>query len=148
MNPGNGTETILTDVFMTEIVTLQIPEMLYQRLVNTARAAKRPLEEIMLHALKVGSPPDWDDVPDEFQVDLAALDRMENEALWKIACSRKTATDMSRYNELLERNQSNTLTQDEKLELMALRTEAERFMLCKAQAAALLRWRGHNLPNP
>ncbi len=65
---------------MTQTVTLQIPEPLYQRLVNTARATNRPLEEVMLYALKVGSPPDWDNVPDEFQVDLAALDRMEDEA--------------------------------------------------------------------
>jgi hypothetical protein len=70
---------------MAQTVTLQIPELLYQRLVNTARATNRPLEEVMLHALKVGSPPEWDNVPDEFQVDLAALDRMEDEALWKIA---------------------------------------------------------------
>ncbi|MEW6496291.1 MAG: hypothetical protein AB1589_27780 [Cyanobacteriota bacterium] len=35
---------------MTQTVTLQIPEPLYQRLVNTARATNRPLEEIMLYA--------------------------------------------------------------------------------------------------
>lgn len=51
---------------MAETVTLKIPEMLYQRLVNTARATKRPLEEIMLHALRLGSPPDWDNALDEF----------------------------------------------------------------------------------
>ncbi len=62
---------------MAQTVTLQIPELLYQRLINTARATNRPLEEVMLHALKAGSPPDWDNVPDQFQVDLAALDRME-----------------------------------------------------------------------
>jgi hypothetical protein len=32
-------------------VTLQIPEIIYQRLVNTAHATQRPLEEVMLHAL-------------------------------------------------------------------------------------------------
>jgi hypothetical protein len=85
---------------VAETVTLKVPEMLYQRLVDTARATKRPLEEIMLHALRVGSPPDWDNVPEEFQVDLAALDRMEDEALWKIACSQKTAADMPRYDSL------------------------------------------------
>jgi hypothetical protein len=122
---------------MTQTVTLQIPELLYQRLVNTARATNRPLEEVMLHALKVGSPPDWDNVPDEFQVDLAALDRMEDEALWKIAQSRKTVADMERYNMLLDRNQEGTLTDAERAELTALRTEADCFMLRKAQAAAL-----------
>lgn len=133
---------------MAETVTLQVPDMIYQRLINTARATGRSLEEVMLHALKVGSPPDWDNVPDEFKADLAALDRMEDEALWKIATARKTADDMARYDELLERNQSNTVTQDEKLELITLRTEADRFMLRKAQAAVLLRWRGHNVPAP
>lgn len=133
---------------MAQTVTLQIPELLYQRLINTARATNRPLEEIMLYALKVGSPPDWDNVPDEFQVDLAALDRMEDEALWKIAQSRKTVADMERYNILLDRNQEGTLTDAERAELTTLRTEADCFMLRKAQAAALLRWRGHHVPQP
>jgi len=133
---------------MTQTITLQIPEPLYQRLVSTAQATNRPLEEIMLHALKVGSPPDWDNVPDEFQVDLAALDRMEDEALWKISQSRKTVADMERYNILLDGNQEGTLTDAERAELTALRTEADCFMLRKAQAGALLRWRGHHVPLP
>jgi hypothetical protein len=133
---------------MSQSFTLQIPDLIYQRLVNTACATNRPLEEVMLHALKVGSPPDWDNVPDEFQVDLAALDRMEDEALWKIAQSRKTVAEMERYNILLDRNQQGKLTDAEKAELTALRTEADRFMLRKAQAAALLRWRGHHVPLP
>jgi hypothetical protein len=74
----------------------------------------------MLHALQVGSPPAWDNVPEEFQADIAA---------WQIVHSRKTAADMERYNILLEGNQSNTLTDAERLELMALRNEADRFML-------------------
>lgn len=132
---------------MAATVTLQVPDLIYQRLVNTAIATGRSLEEVMLHALKVGSPPDWDNVPDEFKADLAALDRLEDEALWKIATARKTAAEMARYDELLERNQNNSLTQEEKLELMELRSQADCFMLRKAQAAALLRWRGHHVLN-
>lgn len=95
---------------MAATVTLQVPDLIYQRLVNTANATGRSLEEVMLHALKVGSPPDWDNVPDEFKADLAALDRLEDEALWKIATARKTAAEMARYDELLERNQNNSLS--------------------------------------
>jgi hypothetical protein len=101
----------------------------------------------MLHALKVGSPPNWEDVPAEFQADLAALDRMEDEALWRIARSQKTEADMERHFFLLERNQENLLTEAEQIELANLRTEADRFMLRKAQAAALLRWRGYSVPS-
>jgi hypothetical protein len=131
---------------MSETVTLQIPEPLYQRLIDAARATHRPLEDVILQALRVGSPPDWDNVPDEFQVELAVLDRLEDEALWKIAQGRKTPADMARYDELLEHNQNNTLTEAERTELTELRTETDCFMLRKAQAAALLRWRGHHVP--
>ncbi|MGM3308054.1 hypothetical protein ACSQ6I_19105 [Anabaena sp. WFMT] len=66
---------------LTETVTLQIPEIIYQRLVNTANATQRPLEEVILRALQVGSPPAWDDVPEEFQAELAALDKLDDNTL-------------------------------------------------------------------
>jgi hypothetical protein len=131
-----------------ETVTLQIPEILYQRLVNTANATQRPVEEVMLHALQIGSPPEWDDVPEEFQADIAALDKLDDNTLWQIVNSRKTAVEMERYNTLLEGNSSGTLTEAERLELMALRHEADLFMLKKAHAAVLLRWRGHRVRTP
>ncbi len=130
---------------VSETVTLQIPELLYQRLVNTASATQLPLEEVILHALRVGSPPTWDNVPDEFQVDLAALDRLEDEALWRIARSRKSPAELERYDALLERNREGILTDAERAELAALRTQTDRFVLRKAQAAALLQWRGHSV---
>ncbi len=130
----------------TATLTLEIPQLLYQRLVNTAQATQRPLEEIVLRALKVGSPPAWDNVPDEFQTALAALDKLDDDSLWEIARSQKTNAEMGRYNLLLEKNQSETLTPAEKLELQKLRQEADLFMLLKAQAAVLLRWRGYKLP--
>lgn len=132
----------------TETVTLQIPEIIYQRLVNTAHATQRPLEEVMLHALQVGSPPPWDDVPEEFQAELAALDKLDDNTLWQIFYTHKTAADMEEYNILLEKNSSGTLTEIERLNLISLRHEADLFMLRKAQAAVLLRWRGYSLPNP
>jgi hypothetical protein len=126
-------------------VTLQVPESLYQRLVNTANAVGRSLDDIMLQALTVGSPPDWHDVPEEFQTELAALDRLDNESLWKIAQSRKTPTEMERYTSLLDKKQEGNLTAAEQLELAKLRHEADLFMLRKAQATVLLRWRGERL---
>lgn len=139
---------LVTSRMPAETITLKIPELLYLRLVNTSRATQRPLEEIIIRALQMGSPPEWDDVPEEFQAELAALDKLDDNTLWQIAQSRKTVTDMERYNLLLDGNSSGTLTEMERLELTALRHDADLFMLCKAQAAVLLRWRGHRLPNP
>ncbi|MGB3757591.1 MAG: hypothetical protein WBA07_14635 [Rivularia sp. (in: cyanobacteria)] len=127
----------------SETVTLQIPETLYQRLVNTARATQRPIEEIMLRALQVGSPPSWDDIPEEFQAEIAALDKLDDNTLWQIFHSCKTIADMERHNILLEANSNGTITQDRRLELINLRRQADLLMLKKAQATVLLRWRGH-----
>ncbi|WP_228021252.1 hypothetical protein [Vasconcelosia minhoensis] len=70
---------------MAEAITLQLPERLYQRLLSTAEATQQSLEAVVLRALTVGSPPDWTDVPEEYQSSLAALDRLADAALWKIA---------------------------------------------------------------
>ncbi|MCE7983756.1 MAG: hypothetical protein DYG89_21485 [Caldilinea sp. CFX5] len=131
---------------LVETGKLDIPDLVYRRLENTAKAMRRSVEDVMVYALKVGSPPVWDDVPPEFQADLAAMDRLEDDALWRIARSKKELTSLQRYDELLARNQDNLLTDSEKQELQQLRTEADRFMLRKAHAAALLRWRGYTVP--
>jgi hypothetical protein len=132
----------------TATVTLVLPDMLYQRLKGAALATKQPLEQVMLRALSLGSPPGWDDVPPEFQLDLARLEKMDDDALWVIARSRREPAEFVRYDELLERNAEGLLTPAERDELERLRAEADRFMLCKAHAVALLRWRGHRVVSP
>ncbi len=126
----------------TATVTLELPEALYLRLVNTAAAMRRPLQEVVVRALTVGSPPAWEDVPAQFQSELAALDRLEDEALWQVAQARCTEDELHRYDELLEFKKERELPLHEQQELEKLRHEADLFMLRKAHAAALLRWRG------
>ena len=63
----------------------------------------------------------------------------------QIVHDQKTAIDLERYDTLLEDNSSGTLTEAKRLELTALRQDADLFMLRKAQAAVLLRWRGHSV---
>jgi hypothetical protein len=60
-----------------------------------------------------------------------------------VARSTQLYQDGSRHQELLDKNANGTITAGERAELTDLRIEADRFMLRKAHAAALLRWRGH-----
>ena len=76
------------------------------------------------------------------------MDRLDDEALWGIVTGRKTAAEMARYDELLEKNKQDKMSEAERSELNRLRSEADQFMLRKAHAAALVRWRGHPVPNP
>jgi len=130
----------------TQTVTLQLPESLYARLQQAAHATRRSLDDVLLHAVQVGSPPRWDDAPAEFQADLAALDRLDDDALWQIVRSHKSEEDMERYQALLDKNADSGLSADEREELAGLRVEFDRAMLCKVHAAALLRWRGYSVP--
>jgi hypothetical protein len=130
---------------MAETVVLQIPEALYQRLAIAAEATQRSLEDVILQALQIGSPPTWKDVPEEFQTDLASLDRLDDNSLWQIANSKKTPLEMERYDFLLSKQQETELIDSEKLELEQLRKDSDRFMLRKSQATAILKWRGHNV---
>jgi hypothetical protein len=129
-------------------ITMELPEELYLRLQYTAQATKQSLEEILLRAVQAGSPPSWETAPAEFQADLAALDHLDDSALWGIARFRQAQGEMDRYQELLDKNANGTISTPEREELAQLRAEADRHMLRKAYAAGLLQWRGHHLPPP
>ena len=129
-------------------VTLQLPETLYARLQQVANGMQQSLDEVLMRAVQVGSPPSWEDAPAAFQADLAALDRLDDQSLWRIARGVQLDQDWSRYQDLLEKNANGVLTVHERLELERLCTEADRFMLRKAHAAAVLRWRGHTFTPP
>lgn len=112
-------------------------ERLYQRLANAAQATQRPLEAVILHALEVGSPPDWDDVPEAFARRFSrTLCNWTTLPCGRSHACRNSTANITRYDELLDRNQSETLTDAEQLELATLRHQADRFMLCKAQDTA------------
>ena len=131
---------------LTQDITIRLPESLYLRLQQVAQGTQQSLAEVVLRAVQVGSPPSWEEAPAEFQVDLAALDRLDDDALWRIARSNQLAQDMTRYQELLDKNANRTISPAERLELTQLRQAADRFMLRKAYAVDLLRWRGHAIP--
>lgn len=125
-------------------ITLSLPEALYTRLEQAALAMQQPLTDVVLRAVENGSPPTWEDVPAEFQADVAALDKLDDQALWRVL--RRRPDDSARYDELLDKNANGKLSILEREELTSLRVEAERQMIRKAQSAALLRWRGYQLP--
>jgi hypothetical protein len=43
--------------------------VIYQRLELNAKATQRSIEDILALVLKIGSPPEWGDVPAEFQAE-------------------------------------------------------------------------------
>jgi hypothetical protein len=130
---------------MAATVTLQIPDAIYQRLEVNAKATQQSLEAVLLHVLEVGSPPAWNDVPEEFQADLASLDGLSDDDLWRLVRGQMPDIQQDHYDRLLELSADGMLSQLEREDLEGLRKESQRFMLRKAQAAVLLKWRGHSV---
>ena len=128
---------------MSQSLTLQLPDHIYQRLQRVAQTTRQPMEVVAYQSLQGNLPPLIEDVPDEWRGDLIEFEQLDDEALWKIAQEQLLKTQWERHQELLQRNQDGVLTDDERGELTRLRTAADRFVFRKSYALALLKWRGH-----
>jgi hypothetical protein len=125
---------------------ISIPEDLYDRLRETAEATRRPLEDVVVRALRAGLPPSVSDVSEPLRSELARLETLSDTELWHVWHSHVPEPSQARHLELLERRSAGRLTPSERKELSALRGGADRLLLLRAHAAALLRWRGHGVP--
>lgn len=123
-----------------------LPETKLTKKIKRTRPATAKLPYPIQYIKDILSRPSWRSAPAEHQAALAALDRLPDEALWDVARSRIGEDEMMRYELLLDRHSGGVLSLLESEELGLLRTAANRFMLRKAHAAALLKWRGHIIP--
>lgn len=130
---------------MTVKVTLPVPPSVFRLAQQTAKVQSRPVEQVLVDVLTASSPMS-DDLPAELQAEVEALAQLSDEELWNVARLTFPVADSHRYDELLERNSAGALSPTEREQLKELRLASEKLMVRKAQAYALLKWRGHVLP--
>lgn len=130
----------------SETLTLELPEAVYKQLSQTAHASRQSLDTVVLQSIRVGLPPNLDNFPKDIQLDLWELNALSDHTLWQIARSEIEENKATIYEDLLSRNQNDTLTEEEKEELLSLRKEADMLMFRRTYAYALLKWRGHRIP--
>jgi hypothetical protein len=58
----------------------------------------------------VGSPPGWEDAPEEVQAELSTLDRLDDDSLYRVARERWSPAEVVRYDELLVRRADGRLS--------------------------------------
>ena len=125
-------------------VTVDIPAELYERLKQRADQARRTVEEELLEVLATAVPAD-EELPTDLADAVAALPLLDDAALWRAArsaISSEVATDLETLH---MKRQREGLTETEARVLSALVRQYERTMLVRAQAAALLKQRGHDV---
>jgi hypothetical protein len=126
---------------------IQLPEAIYQRLQRVAEVTNQPLQTIVIQTIRGNLPPSFDDLRPEWREAVADLPALSDEALWAITREPLPSRQWRRHQRLLHKTQESVLTEAEKTELAALRTDADWSVTRRSYALALLKWRGHILPS-
>jgi hypothetical protein len=128
------------------VLTLALPEDVYERVRRAAKGMKQPVEQALVQIVKAATP-SLEKVPVEYRAELEALEDLSDVALGKVAESVLAPAQQRRLAGLLDKNQRGELTVRERQALARLRAAADRLMLRRSYAYLLLKYRGHRVPN-
>ena len=125
-------------------VTVNLPSELYDRLKQRAEETHRTVEAELLDVVSSAIAP-TDELPSDLADALSALTLLNDADLWRAARSHLPDEVGSALEALHLKRQREGLTEDEASTLAMLVRQYERFMLVRAQAASLLKQRGHDV---
>lgn len=127
---------------MSDLIVLTIPHDIANRARQIAETLEQPVERVLMEHLKTLLPPP-PALPTDVQEELDALHHLSDDALWTMAREQLPDTVQAQAQRLMERNTQGKLSPSECDVLDELTTRADRLMLRKAEAAAILRERGY-----
>ena len=125
-------------------VTLHLPETLYKRFQQRAKWSHRSLETEILDAVASAAPVEGELSPDLIE-SLEALQRLDDEQLWALAREAMSPEACRELEHLHLKQRDEGLNREEDAARANLIREYERSMLVRAQAAKLLKERGHDV---
>jgi plasmid stability protein len=128
----------------TRTITLNLPETLYSQFKARAQQTQRTVEDEVLDVL-AGSVPLTEELPADLEAALTPLALLDDVSLWQAARSTFSPDAAQELEELHLKRQSEGLTDSETQRAATLVRQYERAMLVRAQAAALLKQRGHDI---
>ncbi len=129
---------------MSQHLTLNLPDTLYEKLRRRAEQAHRPIEDELRDLMAAGL-----DASDRLDPDLeqavAQLTALDDAALLRAARTTMPVDAAEKLESLHHKRQREGLTEGEALAAAALTRRYEHAMLVRAEAAALLAQRGHDV---
>lgn len=127
-----------------QTVTVNVPELLYTRLESRARQSNRSVEAELLDVLATAVPVS-DELPVALADAIAPLASQTDAELWQAARSRLDPEQAEHLEVLHWKRSETSLTEQERQALADLVQQYEKALLVRAQAAALLKQRGHDV---
>jgi hypothetical protein len=130
----------------TQRITIELPESIFHRFAQMAEATQQPLEDLIAQSVVNNLPPSAENAPLEMRAELAEMQTLSVDELLAIAQTQADEIQHENHVQLLEKNQAGGLLPEEQRDLTDMRQIADRLMLRKAYAWAILRWKGHRIP--
>ncbi len=125
-------------------ITLNVPSVLYNHLKRRADQAHRSVEDELMEVVAAAVPV-GDELPPDLNEAISPLSLLDDDGLWRAARSHFPAKAADQLEALHHKRQREGLTESEAQTLAGLVRQYERAMLVRAQAAALLKERGHDV---
>ncbi len=132
---------------MSVRITIDLPEALIERLESAAQSQRRSVADVVREFVI----DNWKlrpRLPDDVEAELAALPSLSDETLWLLACNTLTTEEQQHLSYLNREAKERALTEEENKQLDALLDKYDRMMVRRAQAALILKNRGHDLSDP
>jgi plasmid stability protein len=125
-------------------ITVRLPDLLYRRVEHRAQRMRRSIEEELVDVVSAALPT-ADDLSPDIAGDLAQMVFMTDAELWQAAQTELPLQDSAKMQALMFKRQREGLTTAEEREAKRLAHRADRTMLVRSRAAALLQDRGHDI---
>jgi hypothetical protein len=127
------------------VYVISIPETLYDKARRIAEQTARPVDEVIRARLEQSLDGMRLDLQDGERAELRALAYLSDDALWTIACEQMPSARQQRMQALMDKNNFDSISDDEHDELTQIVELGQRLMLRKAEAMKLLMDRGYSI---
>jgi hypothetical protein len=131
---------------MSQNITINLPESLYELLNQAAQLTQQPLESIIAQSLGHTLPPLLEEIPPAYQAEVYPLLSFDVNDLQQEVKKTFPANQWAEYEALLLAKKDRSLSQLEQAKLDTLRKQADVLTLRKGYAALLLKRRGYAVP--
>ncbi len=127
-----------------QAITLHVPGSLYDLFRRKAEQSHQSLEAVFLEAVTAAAPED-DVLPPDLTRSISQLSFLDDKSLWLAAKDRLSDAALSELEILNLKQQREGLTEEETGRQTDLARGYERVIVLRAEAACLLKERGHDI---
>ena len=130
-----------------QVVTLSIPQPVYEQIRQAAKKKHRSVDELMVEAIAAAAST-ANISASQMRSDLAQMAYLNDAALWQAARATLSPSQRERMENLHHKKQREGLNADEQIEAEALEALFRDTLIVRAQAAVLLKQRNYDISDP